>query len=63
MTTTNNKGKIGTPMHIAGPNNWWCPMCSSKLRVRYGGYSDKFKGCSNFPNCRYTETTSKPKTS
>jgi len=30
-----------------------CPRCGRKLVVRNGKYG-QFKGCSNFPNCRYT---------
>lgn len=29
-----------------------CPRCSSQLILRKGKYGD-FKGCSNFPKCRY----------
>lgn len=31
-----------------------CPKCGSKLIIRTG-IRGKFIGCSNFPNCRYTE--------
>lgn len=30
-----------------------CPRCGGKLVIRCGGYG-KFKGCSNFPKCRFT---------
>ncbi len=31
-----------------------CPQCGGELVVRWGRYG-KFIGCSNFPECRYTE--------
>nr|MBN1228409.1 type I DNA topoisomerase [Anaerolineae bacterium] len=31
-----------------------CPECGHELMVRWGRYG-KFVGCSDFPNCRYTE--------
>ncbi len=31
-----------------------CPQCGGKLIVRWGRFG-KFIGCSNFPECRYTE--------
>ncbi|HZD10421.1 MAG TPA: type I DNA topoisomerase [Candidatus Binatia bacterium] len=31
-----------------------CPRCGNPLLYRYGRYG-KFIGCSNFPDCRYTE--------
>lgn len=33
----------------------YCPQCHSKLVLRNGMYGE-FYGCSNFPNCRYTES-------
>lgn len=30
-----------------------CPKCGGRLRSRKGKYG-RFRGCSNFPNCRYT---------
>ncbi|GAB4397274.1 MAG: type I DNA topoisomerase [Anaerolineales bacterium] len=32
-----------------------CPDCGSELVIRFGRYG-KFISCSNFPECRYTET-------
>ena len=34
-------------------NNNLCPRCGGELVTRYGKYG-KFKGCSNFPKCRFT---------
>lgn len=31
-----------------------CPTCSKPLMIRYGKFG-KFIGCSDYPNCRYTE--------
>jgi DNA topoisomerase-1 len=31
-----------------------CPECGHPLLIRHGRYG-KFIGCSDFPNCRYTE--------
>ncbi len=31
-----------------------CPQCGGKLIIRWGRFG-KFVGCSNFPDCRYTE--------
>ena len=31
-----------------------CPRCGGNLIIREGKYG-KFLGCSNFPNCKYTE--------
>ena len=33
-----------------------CPRCGAKLVRRHGRYGD-FYGCSNFPDCRYTQDT------
>lgn len=34
-------------------NNNLCPICGGELVTRYGKYGE-FKGCSNFPKCRFT---------
>lgn len=31
-----------------------CPKCNGKMIIRNGMYG-KFKGCSNYPNCKHTE--------
>ena len=31
-----------------------CPKCNGKLTLKTGRYG-KFYGCSNYPDCRYTE--------
>ena len=33
-----------------------CPRCGAELVRRHGKYGD-FYGCSNFPDCRYTQDT------
>ncbi len=38
------------------PSNRKCPSCSSELTLRVSGTGNRFMGCSNFPNCRHTET-------
>jgi hypothetical protein len=44
----NNLDEIETKI-----NNDLCPRCGSALLVRSGKYG-KFKGCSNYPSCRFT---------
>lgn len=34
-----------------------CPLCGAELVKRYGKYG-MFYGCSNFPDCRYTQDMS-----
>lgn len=33
-----------------------CPNCKNSLRVRTSGNGNEFIGCSNYPNCKYTES-------
>lgn len=39
---------------IEKTNSMICPRCGGQIVVRNGKYG-KFLGCSNYPNCRYTE--------
>ena len=38
------------------PSNRKCPSCAGELTLRMSGTGNKFMGCSNFPNCKHTET-------
>lgn len=44
--------KIVLKDELAGEN---CPVCGAPILIKLGRYG-KFKACSRFPDCRYTET-------
>jgi DNA topoisomerase-1 len=50
------RAKLEMPEVDAGPEpiGRECPECGNDLVLRWGRHG-KFIGCSNFPNCRYTE--------
>ncbi|MDF1496975.1 MAG: restriction endonuclease [Patescibacteria group bacterium] len=45
--------KNSTPVTIAENNNSNCPKCGGTLVKRNGKFGE-FKGCSNYPKCKYT---------
>lgn len=48
---------LGEEMKAAANGNTtlkMCPRCASPLKIRNGIYGE-FYGCTNYPNCRYTE--------
>jgi restriction system protein len=38
------------------PKKRKCPKCSNSLVIRYNKKGDEFFGCSDFPNCKHTES-------
>jgi DNA topoisomerase I len=51
-----SSGATATPEIVEGRT---CPKCGSPLHHKQGPYS-KFIGCSNYPNCKYSESLEKP---
>lgn len=49
------RNDINKPQPKIKQINKSCPQCGGNLVERKGPYG-KFKGCSNFPNCKYTES-------
>lgn len=47
-----------TPAKVRKENisNRKCPNCKNDLRVRKSNTGSEFIGCSNYPNCKYTES-------
>ncbi|QHW38377.1 restriction endonuclease [Staphylococcus ursi] len=47
-----------TPKQIVTKNidNRHCPKCGGKMKMRKNKLGNSFVGCSNYPNCMYTES-------
>ena len=41
---------------VQNVSNRKCPNCKSKLKIRNSNSGNQFVGCSNYPNCKYTES-------
>lgn len=58
-TIKNNKAYHSKPKKKTKTTNQVCPLCKSKLVVRVSsrgpGKQNKFYGCSNYPNCKFTK--------
>jgi ssDNA-binding Zn-finger/Zn-ribbon topoisomerase 1 len=39
---------------VGKSNSDICPRCGKALKIREGKFG-KFKGCTGYPNCKYTE--------
>lgn len=51
-TAETEMDKVVLKDELAGEN---CPVCGAPILIKLGRYG-KFKACSRFPDCRYTET-------
>lgn len=47
-------GNAKLSKQVTSPIKTACPKCSGQLNLKTGRYG-KFYGCSNYPDCRYTE--------
>ena len=54
------KEKEITKKNLTEKTDKKCPKCGASLLIRWGRFG-KFCACSNFPNCKYTESLEKPK--
>lgn len=58
MSHANGRDMANRSIIKANAEERICPSCNNKLVLR-NGKNGQFYGCSNYPNCRYTEKTYK----